>query len=265
MATIRIGIGGWDFAPWRGSFYPAGLPRARALEYASRALTSIEINGTFYRHQTASSFAAWAAATPEDFVFAVKAHRATTHGKVLADAGAAIDRFLNSGLSALGPKMGPILWQFPPTRKFDSDQAAAFLRHLPPHLDGRVLRHAIEARHPSFDDAAWISMLRAAGVASVIVDSDKQALRGDRTADFCYLRLQRNTQAAPDGYDAASLDAWADRLLRWRSGRKVTDLDLRHPAPMKGRGGVDCFVYFIGGDKARAPDAARAMIELVQK
>jgi uncharacterized protein YecE (DUF72 family) len=263
MATIRVGIGGWNFPPWRGSFYPAALPRARELDYASRELTSIEINGTFYRHQAAASFAAWAAATPKDFVFAVKAHRATTHGKVLADSGPAIERFLKSGISALGRKLGPILWQFPTTRKFDPEQAAAFLRCLPPRLDGLKLRHAVEARHPSFDDAAWIALLRSACVASVIVDSDKQALRGDRTADFCYLRLQRNAADAPEGYDAASLDAWADRLQCWRSGRKVADLELSNPAAIKGRAGADCFVYFISGDKARAPDAARAMIRRV--
>jgi uncharacterized protein YecE (DUF72 family) len=258
VAEIRIGIGGWNFAEWRGDFYPAGLPHARELEYASRNLTSIEINGTFHRQQSAASFAKWAAATPDDFVFAVKAHRATTHGKVLADAADAVERFLGSGVTALGGRLGPILWQFPATRKFDAAQAAAFLRLLPARRDGVTLRHAVEAGHASFDDPAWIALLREAGVARVMVDSDKQALHGDRTADFCYLRLKRNDAAAEEGYPAAALERWAVRVRSWTKGKAVTDLPLIDPAPSPGA--TDCFVYFISGDKARAPDAARALM-----
>ena len=258
--SIRIGIGGWNFAEWRGSFYPTGLPHARELEYASRQVTSIEINGTFYRHQPPSSFANWAAATPDDFVFAVKAHRATTHGKLLAESGPAIRRFLEAGITALGPKLGPILWQFAPTKKFAPDQATAFLAALPAAQDGLKLRHAIEARHPSFDDPAWIALLRDHGVASVIIDSDKQALRGDQTAPFIYARLQRNNSEAREGYDSAALDAWAARVRHWSAGAPVRDLDLTDAATSPKPARTDCFIYFISGDKARAPDAARALI-----
>jgi uncharacterized protein YecE (DUF72 family) len=238
-APIRVGIGGWTFAPWRGSFYPAALPHARELEYASRQLTSIEINGTFYRHQSEASFSAWADETPEDFVFSVKAHRATTHGRAADDAGPAVERFLNSGLAALGSKLGPILWQFPHNRKFDPALAGAFLAHLPEKLAGRPLRHAIEARHPSFEDPAWRKLLRDRNIACVIVDSDKQSLRHDRTADFCYLRLQRNAATEPEGYASAALDDWAALITSWSTS---------------------AFVYFISGDKERAPVAARAFL-----
>jgi len=257
---IRVGIGGWSFAPWRGSFYPAGLPHARELEYASSQLTSIEINGTFYRHQSEASFAAWAEAVPDNFVFAVKAHRATTHGKILADSGPAIERFLHSGIAALGEKLGPILWQFPPTRKFDPASAAAFLESLPLDLSGRNLMHAVEARHASFDDPAWFELLRRRGIAHVIVDSDKQVLRGDRTAAFCYLRLQRNTADEKAGYPTDALDAWADRVTRWSHGEAVNDLPMADPGSAVARSTADCFVYFISGDKAHAPIAARALM-----
>jgi len=258
MAEIRVGIGGWNFPPWRGRFYPAGLPHARELEYASRQLTSIEINGTFYRHQSPASFAAWAAATPDHFVFAVKAHRAATHGKDLAAAGPAIDRFLHSGLAELGTKLGPILWQFPHTRKFEAAAAEGFLEQLPAFLDGRALQHAVEARHPSFADPAWISMLRRRGIVRVIVDSDKHALYGDRTGSFCYLRLQRNAEAGPDFYAADALDSWVSRVTAWAGGEAVTDLPLIDPDHAPKRGSADCFVYFISGEKAFAPLAAQA-------
>jgi uncharacterized protein YecE (DUF72 family) len=261
MARIRVGIGGWDFADWRGSFYPKGLPRARELEHASRQLTSIEINGTFYRHQSEASFAAWAEATPDDFVFSVKAHRATTHGKAGSDPAPAIEKFLASGITALGKKLGPILWQLPHNQKFDLARAEGFLTCLPKSLDRIKLRHAIEARHPSFDDPAWIAMLRKQGVASVIVDSDKQALRGDRTAGFVYARLQRNAGDAPEGYASHPLDAWAERFRNWASGTAVTDLPLSGPLQAAKQRPADCFVYFISGDKARAPDAARALLK----
>ena len=261
--AIRIGIGGWSFAPWRGHFYPAGLAHARELEYASRQLTSIEINGTFYRHQTEASFAAWAKAVPEGFKFAVKAHMAATHGKDLAASGPAIERFLQSGVTALGEKLGPILWQLPPTRKFDPGSAAAFLSLLPGDVAGRSLRHAVEARHASFDDPAWFALLRQHGIAHVIIDSDKQALRGDRTADFCYLRLQRNTADEAEGYAPTALSEWARRVIRWSKGELVTDVPLADPDSATDFGAADCFVYFISGDKAHAPTAARALMSRI--
>ena len=257
---IRVGIGGWDFAPWHKTFYPPDVSKARALDYASRHLTSIEINGTFYRHQSAATFAAWGAATPENFVFAVKAHRAATHGKLLAGLGPAIEHFLASGITALGKKLGPILWQFPHTRKFDADQAAAFLNLLPAMQDGIRLRHAIEARHPSFDDPAWISLLRKHDFACVIVDSDKQALRGDRTADFLYLRLQRNSVAAPEHYAPDGMRRWAARLRTWADGGSPDDLSLTDTSHTPPRLKPDCFAYCIAGEKEVAPLAAKALM-----
>ncbi len=240
-APIHIGIGGWTYAPWRGRFFPAGLPHAQELAFASARLTAIEINGTFYRHQSPASFAAWRDATPKGFVFAVKAHRATTQGRDLADSGAAIERFLRSGVTELGPKLGPILWQFAPTKKFDPDAMELFLATLPASLDGTRLRHAVEARHASFLDPAWPALAARYNVAVAIIDSDKQALRTEPTSDFVYARLQRNAADAPEGYASDALDEWAQRLRGWSAQRP-------------------CFAFFISGDKERAPDAAQAML-----
>ena len=254
---IHVGIGGWTFAPWRGRFFPAGLPQAQELAYASARLTAIEINGTFYRHQAASSFAGWRDAAPEGFVFTVKAHRATTQSKDLAAAGPAIERFLGSGLAELGPKLGPILWQFAPTKKFDPALMETFLAMLPAQVAGVKLRHAVEARHASFLDPAWPDLAAKAGVAVVIVDSDKQALRSDLTAGFVYARLQRNEAGTAEGYASGGLDAWAQRLRRWSGGQAVDDLACAHTAAPAKR---ECFAFFISGDKERAPDAAQAML-----
>jgi uncharacterized protein YecE (DUF72 family) len=260
LARIRIGIGGWTFAPWRGRFYPRGLPHGQELAYASSRLSSIEINGTFYRHQSPKSFAAWRDETPDDFVFAVKAHRATTHGKDFTGADVAIARFLESGLAELGGKLGPVLWQFPPTRRFHAELCEGFLAALPASLDGRGLRHAVEARHASFEDPAWIALLRRYKVAAVLVESQKQALRGDVTAGFVYARLQMNDAAADEGYASAALDGWATRLTAWAGGGAVTDLPMVAPMKPPKAKPLDCFAYFISGDKERAPESAMAMM-----
>lgn len=254
--AIRVGIGGWTFPPWRGTFYPAGLPHARELEHASRQVTTIEINGTFYGSQKPATFAAWRETAPDGFVFSVKASRYATNRRNLAEAGESIDRFVGGGILELGPKLGPILWQFPPTRRF-APEFEAFLDLLPGHYEGVALRHVIEARHPSFADAAYVGMLRARGIAHAVCDSDKHTLFGDRTAPFAYARLERNDDDAPDGYDPAALDAWTGRVRNWAAGH-ATDLPLVGPAAATGPG--DCFIYFISGDKVRAPDAARAML-----
>jgi uncharacterized protein YecE (DUF72 family) len=242
MATIRVGIGGWDFAEWRGSFYPKGMPRAQELGYASARLTAIEINGTFYRHQSPESFGAWREATPEGFMFSVKAHRATTHSRDFGANAQSIAHFLDSGLAELSEKLGPIFWQFPHTRKFDAALCGAFLDSLPKKLGKLPLRHAIEARHPSFEDPAWTALLQAHNVAMVMVESDKQTLRTEVTADFIYARLQHNAADEPEGYATNSLDAWAKKLKAWSKTK-------------------DCFAFFISGDKARAPDSAMAMLK----
>jgi uncharacterized protein YecE (DUF72 family) len=260
MARIRVGIGGWVFPPWRGVFYPPGLAQARELEHASRRLTAIEINGTFYGAQKPESFRRWRDATPEDFVFSVKAPRFATHRSELASAGASIDRFIGGGVLELGNKLGPILWQFPPSTRFDEGDFGAFLALLPPEAGGSPLRHVVQIRHASFADARFIALLRQHRVAAALVDSDNYAMLADVTADFVYARLRRTQAGEPAGYPPAALDAWAERFRRWSAGGEPADLP-RHdelPAPQQPR---DCFVYFISGAKERNPAAAEALLQ----
>ena len=255
---IRVGIGGWTFPPWRGVFYPEGLTQAQELGYAAQRVTAIEINATFYGRQKPESYVKWRDATPEGFVFAVKASRFTTHKRDLAAAGDSIAAFVESGITVLGEKLGPVLWQFPPTRKFEREPMAAFLGLLPATQDGIRLRHVVETRHESFADAAWMALLRDHGVAHAIIESDKHVLLGDLTADFAYARLELNSAAAPEGYASAALDAWAGRAKAWAGGRADGSLPLAG-----GAGGAmkrDVFVFFIGGDKVRAPSAALAFM-----
>ena len=260
MTAIHVGIGGWNFAPWRGTFYPAGLKQADELAYASRQVTSIEINGTFYRTQSPASFAKWRDATPDGFVFSVKAPRYATHRRDLAEAGESVGWFLNSGLLELGAKLGPLLWQFPPTRTFDPGQLQPFLDSLPAAHEGVPLRHVIETRHPSFADPEWIAMLHQAGVAQAVVESGKHVLLGDVTAPFVYARLERNSADEAEGYAEDALDRWAERLRRWSTGDAVSDLPLARPAPADNMK-RECFIYFISGDKVRAPMAAVSMLK----
>lgn len=254
MRSVHVGIGGWNFAPWRGSFYPADLSAAKELAFASRAVTSIEINSTFYGSQKPESFRKWRDQTPEGFVFSVKGPRFTTNRRDLSGAGESIERFVTSGIRELGDKLGPILWQFPPTRQFDAEALRPFLAALPGDL-----RHVVEARHPSFADPAWVALLREFGVAHAIVDSDKHTMFADLTARFVYARLERNALDAPEGYDSALLDLWAERIGRWSRGVGVTDLECLAPAVETTP--LPCFIYFISGDKVRAPDSARAMLK----
>lgn len=259
MQAIRVGVGGWTFPPWRGSFYPLGLPHARELAFASQTLTSIEINGTFYGSQKPESFRNWREQTPDHFVFSVKGSRFTTHRRDLSEARDSVLRFLDSGVIELGDKLGPILWQFPPTRQFAEAAMRPFLETLPATHAGRPIRHVIEARHPSFADPAWMDVLREFGVAHAIVESDKHTLLADVTAPFVYARLERNALDETEGYAGPALDAWAARFRRWAEGKAVTDLPCASPASTKSPA-RECFVYFIGGDKVRAPDAAKAML-----
>jgi uncharacterized protein YecE (DUF72 family) len=257
---VRVGIGGWEFRPWRGEFYPAGLPQARELEHASRKLTSIEINGTFYRTQKPESFRKWAGETPDDFVFSVKAPRYATHRRVLGEAGESIKLFFGSGLLELGPKLGPILWQLHPNKKFEPEDFAAFLGLLPARLDGRAMRHVIEVRHASFVDPAFIVLVRKAAVAIALVDSDKHPLIADVTADFVYARLQRTSEKVKTGYTPSVLGLWAKRAKIWDAGGVPKDLStLAGQVPTKRQ--RDVFIYMIAGAKARAPAAALALIE----
>jgi uncharacterized protein YecE (DUF72 family) len=255
---IRVGIGGWTFEPWRGVFYPKGLAHARELEYASSKLTSIEINGTFYRTQKPSTFIAWRNEVPEDFVFALKAPRYATHRRVLAEAGDSVGRFLDSGLTELGPKLGPILWQLMPTAKFDADDMQHFLDLLPAEHGGQRIRHTIEVRHESFATPAFVKLLRERNIAVVIVASDKHTPVNDVTADFVYLRIEHAQEKLEEGYPPAELDAWTKRLRAWAEGGAPKDLKtIEKPAAAQPR---DVFAYFISAAKVRNPAAAMAVI-----
>jgi uncharacterized protein YecE (DUF72 family) len=261
--SIRVGIGGWTFAPWRGAFYPKGLPQAQELRYAAERLSSIEINGTFYRTQTPASYRKWAGEVPAGFVFALKGPRYATHRKPLAEAGPSIERFLASGPLTLGDKLGPLLWQFAPFTKFDPQDFDAFLNLLPHERDGTRLRHVVEARHASFTDPRYVALLREHGVAHCMVDSDKHPVIEDVTADFVYCRLERSAEDEATGYPKKSLDRWIGRFKTWAGGGEPDDAGRLVNAPAPKAKARDCFVYFISGAKVRNPAAAMAMLERV--
>ncbi|MGU3496821.1 DUF72 domain-containing protein [Xanthobacteraceae bacterium A53D] len=262
--TIRVGIGGWTFEPWRGSFFPKGLPHARELEHASRHVTTIEVNGTFYRTQTPKTFANWAAQVPDGFVFSLKAPRYATNRKVLAEAGESIARFVESGLAELGDRLGPINWQFTPTKKFEPEDFSAFLALLPEKAGGLALRHAVEVRHASFCTADFVALARKHKVAIIFADDDDHPAIADVTADFVYARLQRAQEAEPNGYSDAALADWQRRALTWEAGGVPEDLPSYGAAPAGkakvGKAGRDVFVYMINGAKVRAPAAAQALL-----
>jgi uncharacterized protein YecE (DUF72 family) len=257
-------VGGWTYEPWRETFYPPDLPKARELEYASRKLTSIEVNGTFYRGQSPATFRKWADETPDDFVFSLKAHRVTTNRKDLSEAKSAIDRFLETGPLELGDRLGPILWQLAPTKRFDAEQIEAFLSFLPHEIGGRRLRHAIEARHASFRDPAFVEIARKYRVATVFAHSEKYAELYDVTGDFIYLRLQESQAAEPKGYPPPDITKWAKRVRRWAAGGTPDDLPVISNGKMP-EVPRDCFVYVISGAKERAPAAAMALIEELKR
>jgi uncharacterized protein YecE (DUF72 family) len=259
---IRVGIGGWNYAPWKGVFYPKGLKAADELRYAGEHLTSIEINGTFYRTQSADSFARWRDETPESFVFSVKGHRAVVNKRVLAEAGEAIDWFYGSGILALGDKLGPVLWQFAPYKKFDAEDFGAFLSLLPKEKDGRQMRHVVEVRSETFLVPEFVDLLRKHEVAVVYADSDDYPAIADVTAPFVYMRLQRTAEEIDTGYAAADLDAWATRAKTFAGGGTPGDLVRFHP-DAAAKSARDVYVYMIAGAKVRAPAAAMALIERV--
>ncbi len=259
-ARIRVGIGGWTYEPWRGAFYPADLTQKRELEYASRKLTSIEINGTFYGTQRATSFEKWHDETPDDFVFSLKAPRFATHRRVLGEAGESVERFFESGVLALKDKLGPINWQFATTKQFDAEDFDAFLRLLPKRIDGRAIRHAVEVRHTSFDHPEFIALLREHGVAAVIAGDSEYPQIADVTAPFVYARIMGTAEAESLGYSAGALDAWALRARAWAAGSHPDDLQTV-AAPPKKSGARDVYLYVISGYKARNPAAAMALIE----
>lgn len=262
--TIRVGIGGWTYEPWRGGvFYPQGLAQKRELEHAASVMTAIEINGTYYSSFKPASFETWAKAVPDGFVFTAKASRYVTNRKVLAEAGESIERFLGQGITALGDKLGPILWQFMATKKFDADDFGAFLKLLPAAQDGVKLRHAVHVRHESFRDPAFVAMARAAGVAIVNAWSDDYPGLGDVSGDFVYARFENAVADEPQGFPTETLDRFADWARAWAAGKLAGDLPLAgDAAPKHPR---DVFAFMINGAKERAPAAAQELIERVER
>lgn len=241
---IYSGIGGWTFEPWRGVFYPEGLPHKRELEYASRQLSSIEINGTFYSSFKPESFKKWRSETPDGFVFSLKASRHCTNRRVLTDAAQSIQRFLTQGIIELQDRLGPINWQFPATKKFDPEDVENFLKLLPKQIEGHKLRHALEVRHDSFKDARFYDLARKYRAAIIYADDETFPAIDEETADFTYARLMRSQDTVPTGYQPALLKQWAAKARKWAE---------------KG----DVFIYFISGAKHRNPAAALTFMELV--
>lgn len=257
---IRIGVGGWIYEPWRGTFYPDGLPHKRQLEFSSRKLTSIEINGTYYRLQTPATFSKWHDETPDDFVFSLKGPRFVTNRRVLADAGPSIERFFSTGVTELRGKLGPINWQFMPTKKFDPADFEGFLKLLPPTVDGKAIRHAIEVRHDSFRTPDFVALARAQGVAIVVAGDSDYPQIADITAPFIYVRVMGTTEAEPAGYNDTALDVWAHRTVIWASGTSPDGLQTVGSKP-ESKIARDVFLYVISGFKVRNPAAAMAMID----
>lgn len=240
---IRIGIGGWTFPPWRGVFYPPDLPQKRELEFASRRLGAIEINATFYGRQSPKSWEKWADTAPDDFQFAIKGSRFCVTRTRLAECSEGLQNFFAQGFAALGPKLGPVLWQFAPRRQFDPEDIAAFIDLQPAELDGIRLRHAMEPRHESFRDERFFDLCRKRDIAIVFEDSDEFPLIEADTASFAYARLQCMNEDVPTGYSPAKLDEFAERIRGWADG------------------GRDCYIFLINGAKVRAPAAALALQE----
>jgi uncharacterized protein YecE (DUF72 family) len=262
--TIRTGVGGWTFEPWRGTFYPAELPQKRELEFASRQLTSIEINGTFYGSQKPETFAKWHDETPADFVFSLKAPRFATNRKVLAEAGKSIERFLSSGILNLKDKLGPINWQLPPYKKFEAEDFGAFLALLPAEVQGRPLRHVVEVRHDSFCSPALVALAREHGVAVVIAGDSDYPQIADLTAPFVYARIMGTRQDAALGYPADALERWAARAKAWAAGAQADGLRHCCSEPHSDVRPRDVYLYVISGYKVRNPAAAMALIELLR-
>ena len=265
-SAIRVGIGGWNFAPWRANFYPAGLVQKRELEYASRHLNAIEINSTFYSAQKPATYARWRSETPEGFVFSLKAPGHITGRRELAQTGKAIDAFVFGGLGELGDRLGPIVWQLPPNKAFERADLAGFLDQLPRSIDAYPLRHALEVRHESFRCAEYVELARKHRVPTVFTDSAEHPSFADATGDFVYARLMRSESDIPTGYAPAALDEWKQRTRAWAAGNEPADLPRVLAAPeadgKKKKAKVrEVFVYFISAAKERNPAAAMALIE----
>jgi uncharacterized protein YecE (DUF72 family) len=260
---IRAGIGGWTFAPWRGTFYPKTLKQKEELNFASRQLATIEVNGTYYGSQKPATFAKWAQAVPDGFVFSLKGNRFVTNRKVLAEAGESLERFLGQGLTELGDRLGPLLWQFAPTKKFDPDDFGAFLDMLPKSRDGIALQHALEVRNESFSTPEFVELAAGHGVAIVYAEHLTYPEIADVTAPFVYARLQKGQDNIPTAYSSKALDQWTDRFRLWSEGGVPDDLPLADAARIPPPEPRDVYVYFIHEGKIRAPQAAMALQQRV--
>lgn len=256
---IRVGVGGWTFAPWRDNFYPKGLVQRRELEYASRHLTAIEINGTFYGAQKPATYAKWRDETPDGFLFSAKAPMRIVQSKALAKTGPQVEDFVG-GIAELGPKLGPLVWQFDRGPALDRDAFEAFVALLPREAGGRALRHVLDVRDPAFVDAGYLALARRHGLATVYTDSDEHPSFADPTADFIYARLMRSRSDVADGYPAADLQGWAARAREWAAGGTPADLPCIDPASIAKAGRRDVFIYFISAAKERNPAAAMALL-----
>ncbi|WCA60002.1 DUF72 domain-containing protein [Agrobacterium tumefaciens] len=261
--TIRTGIGGWTFEPWEGTFYPEKLPKKRQLEHASRQLTAIEVNGTYYSSQKPETFAKWASEVPEDFVFSLKASRFVTNRRVLAEAGESMTKFLTQGLTELGSHLGPILWQFAPTKKFDAEDFGAFLSLLPEKQDGIRLRHVVEVRNETFQVPEFIDLLARHKVAVVCADHHDYPMLPDVTADFVYCRLQKGEDDIKTCYPKKEIDHWADRVKTYAKGGVPDDLPLIAPDRKVEKTPRDVFAFFITGGKVNAPVGAQELQKVV--
>ena len=260
---IRVGVGGWTFEPWRDNFFPAGWPHARELEYASRKLTSIEVNGTYYSSQKPATFAKWRAETPDDFVFSLKASRFATNRRVLAEAGDSVLRFVNQGIAELREKLGPIVWQFAPTKRFEPLDFEAFLKLLPAEVAGLSLRHVLDVRHESFKTPEYLTLARRYRAATVFTDSDDYPSFADLTADFVYARLMRTDAQHAEGCPPQFFAPLAACANAWRDGAEPSGLPRIEPEAARSAP-RDVFLYFISGAKEKAPAAAMALIEALR-
>jgi uncharacterized protein YecE (DUF72 family) len=262
MADIRIGIGGWTYEPWRGTFFPEKWPIKRELEYASHQVSAIEVNGTYYSGFKPATFASWRDQSPDGFMFTLKASRYCTNRKVLAEAGESVARFCSQGIVELGDKLGPVLWQFMATKKFDADDFRAFLDLLPVKQDGVALRHAVHVRHDSFAVPEFAAMCRKAEVAIVYADSADYPAIADVTGPFVYARLENGVEEEPAGYPPKALDSWAGSARVWATGGAPAGLPYIDAAAPENQP-RDTFVFFINGAKVRAPQGAMALIARV--
>ena len=282
QGQIRIGMSGWRYDEWRGTFYPEKLAQKRELEYASRQLSSVELNGTFYSLQKPKSYQQWIKETPDDFVFAIKGTQFITHRRRLENVAGPLANFLAQGLLMLGRKLGPILWQLPPNLKFNAQllqdffdllprttrQAALYARQRDEWMAERSwleveedlpIRYAVEARNKSFATPEYISLLRKNQIAVVVADTERWPRMMDLTTDFVYCRLHGNEEQYPNGYDAAGIETWARRVLAWSRGEEVTDGERVHPEAGEKRASRDVFAYFDDDVKMRAPHDAMSL------